>query len=195
MPRHPCLSGKVALASLPGVHTGRPATRQNFPTHRYNGDSKKILLTPGIAGAKLGFTRSTELIGAQRPGHEMGVGMTKRRRWKVALAVACLTLMVIPPSVAYAWSALIYAQGYYGANGFYRTTGFAPRNYDIAWHEAGTRWGVWYENSDGSDTPPGGFYSTDNPTRIDTNVGYARSHCNNVNDNSGVQWTCQTTTP
>lgn len=120
----------------------------------------------------------------------------RRRAFRSVIALICVFLVVIPPGIAYAWSALIYAQGNsFQGGGIFHTQGYAPRNYDIAWHQPGYKWVVYYEDTSGDTHPPGGFYSTDNPTRIDTNVSYDSAWCQNVNDNSGVTWTCQTTTP
>lgn len=75
--------------------------------------------------------------------------------------------------------------------GVFSTSGFNHRDYNQVWHQAGKNWTVFYELTDG--TAVAVVINTDNPTRWGGEIGYAKAKCNNVNDNSFVTWTCQTT--
>jgi len=86
-----------------------------------------------------------------------------------------------------------YAQGFNGAGGFYSTSGFAPRDYNQVWHASGYYWQVFYTDPGG--TLSGLERSSNNPTRWPGSISYGKAWCYNESDNSGVQWTCQTTTP
>ena len=71
-------------------------------------------------------------------------------------------------------------------------TWFGPgRDYNQVWHQSGRTWTVLYHLTDGSDTAI--RTDSNNPTRWGGHIGYADAWCNNVNDNSFVTWTCQTT--
>jgi len=83
-----------------------------------------------------------------------------------------------------------YAQGYAGVGGVYQT-GFNHRHYNQVWHQVGRTWTVLYKLTDGS--PVGVRTNSLNPTKWPYEIGYARAVCNNVNDDSFVLWTCQTT--
>ena len=83
-----------------------------------------------------------------------------------------------------------YAQGYAGVGGVYQT-GFNHRHYNQVWHQVGRTWTVLYKLSDGRAV--GIRTDSSNPTKWPNEVGYARAVCNNVNDDSFVLWTCQTT--
>src|SRR5215218_20818 len=104
--------------------------------------------------------------------------------------VACALLVLIPPSVAYAATWFNYAQGTNGVGGTFATTGFAPRDGNRVWHQAGYSWWVWYQHTDNS---LGCIkFNDSNPTACYNPDGYAKSKCSNSDDNSGVTWTCQT---
>lgn len=112
---------------------------------------------------------------------------------RVALAVACLLLVVLPPGVALAATQFNYAQGVNGVGGTFATSGEADRNHNRVWHQAGKSWWVWYLHN-GSLT--GLVFNSSNPTEYPSpSSTVAYSKCSNSNDNSGVTWTCQTTRP
>lgn len=106
--------------------------------------------------------------------------------------VGCVVAFLLPVAVAYATTEIFtYATGTYGVNGWFKTTGFAPRNLNRVWHNAGYYWGVAYENQVGDTYAI--VTNTANPTAYNGSTLYAKSDCHNLNDNSGTTWTCQTT--
>lgn len=112
---------------------------------------------------------------------------------RVAFAVACLLLVIVPPGVALAATQFNYAQGVNGVGGTFATSGEANRNYNRVYHQSGKFWWVWYLH--GSSLTCVQFNSS-NPTSCpnpSSTVAYAK--CSNDDDNSGVTWTCQTTKP
>lgn len=116
----------------------------------------------------------------------------RRRPTRLSFLV-CAMLILLPPAVAYASTWFTYAQGYFGAGGVFHTTGYAPRDANRVYHAYGYYWDPYYCNTSG--TCFGDNTDYHNPTYSIGGASYAKSFCGNVNDNSGVQWTCQTTTP
>src|SRR2546429_3511220 len=104
-----------------------------------------------------------------------------RRSRRILLLVACLLLVLIPTTLAYAGTNLNYAQGYYGAGGSFSTPGFGPRDYNRVWHQSGYEWWVYYAHTNGDvicfrD-------NTSNPTSCPYSNSYAKSWCSNITDN------------
>jgi hypothetical protein len=112
---------------------------------------------------------------------------------RIPLLVACVGLAILPP-VAYAHynEQLTYASGTFGVGGVFTTTGFDHRHYNQVWHQPGYTWCVWYKLT--NDDNVAVVCDASNPTRWGGEIGYAKAQCHNTNDNSGVRWTCQTTT-
>src|SRR5919204_4361357 len=128
---------------------------------------------------------------AARPSRSPVGQAPARRSRRILLLVGCLLLVIIPTTLAYAGTNFNYAQGYFGAGGSFGTPGFAPRDYNRVWHAAGYEWWVFYELPNGSTAC---FRdNTNNPTSCPFSNSYAKAWCSNITDNSGVQWTCQTT--
>lgn len=107
--------------------------------------------------------------------------------------VAIIALGVLFAATAYA-GIISYASGSYGAGGYYSTPGQAPRDWNRVYHQPGYRWCLYYE------APPGTINQYEcqtspypNPFWWNHAGGYAYAWCQNVNDNSGTIWTCQTT--
>jgi hypothetical protein len=107
--------------------------------------------------------------------------------------VACGLLMLLPPATAYASTIFTYAQGVGGVGGVFHTTGFAQRDLNRVYHNEGRTWTVCYQKQDL--TLHGCVTNSLNPTVQNNNTSYDMSRCVNVNDNSLVTWTCQTTRP
>ena len=125
-------------------------------------------------------------------------GLARTHASRVALVVICLLFVVIPPTLAFAWSNFNYASGTAGLGGSFPTPGYAPREYNRVWHAQGYEWWVWYSHPDGSVNCFRDNFN--NPTACgDPNNpihdSYAKSYCTNYGDSSGVLWTCQTTQP
>jgi hypothetical protein len=112
---------------------------------------------------------------------------------KVALFAVCAVMALAPPAAYAHWnSVLTYAQGTFGVGGVFSTTGYDHRHFNRVWHQYGYTWCVWWHLTDGSNVAVTCDYV--NPTEWPYEVGYAKAQCHNTNDNSGVKWTCQTTT-
>lgn len=105
----------------------------------------------------------------------------------------CLLFALLPPAIAYAGTQYTYYQGVGGAGSTFSTTGYAARDYNQVWHQAGRTWAVWYADTSGN--VYGYVRNTSNPTKWPNPIGYAKSKCQNVNDTGPVLWTCQTTQP
>jgi hypothetical protein len=116
----------------------------------------------------------------------------RRRRWFVLF---CLTLVALPPATAYAATQITYAQGVNGVGGVVFATNpkFANRNYNQVWHKSGKYWTVWYQDTAGK------VYcsvsNSNNPTRCGNASANKWSLAQNLDDNSFVTWTAQTTVP
>lgn len=112
------------------------------------------------------------------------------RRW-VLLVCACFVLL--PPAGAYAYFVDTYWQDVNQAGGVWGTAGYAPREWNRVWHQVGRYWNPFY-------CPPanpcfGGSTTSSNPSYASGSASYAAAYCQNIDDNSGVTWTCQTTVP
>ena len=111
---------------------------------------------------------------------------------RLPLLVIALLLVIVPPTIAWAGQ-ITYAQDTNRTGETFSTTGEASRSYNQVWHQAGKYWWVWYLHG-GSQT--GIAYDSANPTKYPGASGtIAYAQCANDNDNSGVAWSCQTTTP
>lgn len=111
-------------------------------------------------------------------------------RKRTAVALGCLVLLVLPATIAWA-SQIDYASGTNQTGGAWSTSGQTSRGYNQVWHQSGKYWWVYYDGGNYGQT-----YDNANPTRYGGGSGgSAYSVCANDNDNSGVTWTCQTTTP
>lgn len=107
--------------------------------------------------------------------------------------VGVVVLALILPSSALAWNWFPYENGVNNAGGIWTTDGWAPREGNRVYHQAGRMWGVRYC---GTAQCEWWWYTTSNPTvEPYPHHNYAKSYCNNVNDNSGVNWVCQSTRP
>jgi hypothetical protein len=115
------------------------------------------------------------------------------RRFGWRLLISLVLLALIPPGVAYASTVVTYAQGIFGVGGVYHTTGFAARDFNRVYHANGYYWQVLYQHTDGSTSGYASGFT--NPTIWPNPDGYAKAFCANGSDDSGVTWTCQTTTP
>lgn len=111
-------------------------------------------------------------------------------RKRTAVALGCVVLLVLPATVAWA-SQINYASGTNHPGDSWSTSGQAFRAYNQVWHEPGKYWWVYYDGGNYGQT-----YDNANPTHYGGGSGgSAYAVCANDNDNSGVVWTCQTTTP
>jgi hypothetical protein len=122
------------------------------------------------------------------------MSMTDRSRQRVPgrlVALVAFLLVVIPPAIAYAGTQITYATGTAGVGGTFKVGNFTGRDYNQVWHQSGKTWTVLYHLTDGSAVAI--VTDSSNPTRWPNHIGYADAWCNNVNDNSFVTWTCQTT--
>jgi len=116
-----------------------------------------------------------------------------RKRGGRLLVLACALAVLIPPVTAYAATQFTYASGAYGVGGVYHTTGYNPRQYNQVWHKSGKSWEVWYDTGNNAYCV---VYNSSNPTRCGNPISYdARAEAWNLDDNSGVTWTAQTTVP
>ena len=107
------------------------------------------------------------------------------------LAIALL-LMIVPPTVAWAGQ-FNYAQDTNRVGVTFSTTGETTRSYNQVWHASGYYWWVWYLHGS---SQTGLVYDNANPTKYPyASSGSVFAKCANQNDDSGVTWTCQTTTP
>jgi hypothetical protein len=122
---------------------------------------------------------------------------SKRRRWRLFLVTLAL-FVALPPAAAYAYVQINYGSGV-GGPGVVVSTGnpvppeFANRQYNRVWHLAGKTWTVWYQ-----DTSHQIFCNrtnSNNPTSCPNFSSNKKALAQNVNDNSTVTWTAQTTKP
>lgn len=125
--------------------------------------------------------------------------MKKSLRWssrlgRVLLISVSLMLVAIPPTVAYAATVQTYAQGTNNVGFIGQTTSpmYADRNFNRVYHKAGTLWALrWCSVGSGCGAWGSG---TTNPLLAPGGANI-REECQNLQDLSGVQWTCQTTKP
>lgn len=119
------------------------------------------------------------------------------RSWSVkvrrlACVSVCLILVVLPPTVAYAGFVQTYRQSQNQQGGQWSTFDpeYANRSFNRVYHQAGTTWGLRACTYVYGCVPYD--YGTTNPL---TDVGGddLMMWCYNVNDSSGVNWTCQST--
>lgn len=110
------------------------------------------------------------------------------RRTRLLLATVCVFLTLAPPSVALAAS-YTYASGINGQGGTYRYYYWNSYLYNQVWHAQYYHWYVAYVLSDGSKA--GEVSNWNNPTKWPYSIGYAQPECTNLDDYSGVRWTCQ----
>jgi hypothetical protein len=117
----------------------------------------------------------------------------------LALVVAVVALVL--PAIGSAWVVQTYKQDTYLVGGIWSTSGsppaFANRAFNRVWHEAGYEWGVSYCYSVDTSNCTWWWFTSSNPTVDDFtgSANNARARCNNVDDNSGTMWTCQTSKP
>jgi hypothetical protein len=116
-----------------------------------------------------------------------------RRLSLVAICIVIAAISVSVANAAYEWFNIPGAQGTNQVGGTWSTSGFAPREGNRVWHQAGYSWWVYYQNTDNSLGCV--IFNDANPTKCEQPNGYAKSKCSNSTDNSGVTWTCQTTRP
>lgn len=120
--------------------------------------------------------------------------MVRRR----LLVIVCVLVAALPPVVAYASVVTTYRQSVNEPGGQWHTSTYDYRDFNRVYHQSGYTWGTsycWYApNNDCTYY----YYSSANPT-VDpygsTSPYTAQAWCENLNDNSGVNWTCQTTHP
>jgi hypothetical protein len=105
--------------------------------------------------------------------------------------IVCILLIALPPAIAYAGTNFTYMQGVNQVNGYWGTPGYSPRDYNRVWHYPGYYWNPFYCPTSGPCF--GGNSGSDNPTYANGSAGYAKAYCQNLSDNSGVTWTCQST--
>lgn len=124
--------------------------------------------------------------------------MIKPRRFMLVLA--CLLLLALPPAAAHAWSYIDhYKQGTNRVGEVFGTwdggegPAYASRSWNRTWHSQGYYWNLFYCPTSG--TCFGGNTDALNPTYASGGAVYAKSLCHNMDDNSGVTWTCETTVP
>jgi hypothetical protein len=84
-----------------------------------------------------------------------------------------------------------YSQGQNGPNGTDWSQFYGNRTYNRVWHQASTEFGLYYcLDMDGCTSV---LYAAGANPIVDTrNSNPAQSYCINVNDTSGVVWTCET---
>lgn len=118
--------------------------------------------------------------------------MSKRLTPRVAVA-ACVAVVALL-AAAGGWAHLpqfTYASGSGGVGGVYPgSDAYNHRDYNQVWHNDCCTWGVFYVSGG---IIYGWVRNTSNPTKWPNEIGYATMKCENVNDNSGTTWTCQST--
>jgi len=118
---------------------------------------------------------------------------TKRHSRPLAFFAALILVGILPAAVTSAQtsSQVTYAQGVNGVGGDWRTTGYAPRQWNRVWRQPGPDWGLSYQYTNGQYCC---FWIDNiNPTVSHYGISYGRAWCSNLEDNTGVLWTCQTT--
>jgi hypothetical protein len=111
----------------------------------------------------------------------------------IAVLLLVFAVAAIRPATASAAVQTTYAQGHTSPGSVFYTPGFGPRLYNQVWHQLGYSWDACYTHTDGSWGTCA--YGNGNPTKDSNDDGYAKADCYDVDDNSGVQFTCQTTKP
>jgi hypothetical protein len=115
-------------------------------------------------------------------------GRTNWRRWPSYVGALVVVCAVLP------LAALAGSQSYWSDSGNAGTGGYAGYNniyqYNQVWHQAGNTFDVYYVMGDGY-TLTGDVRNNTNPTKWPYSVSYADPWCENINDWSGVTWTCQ----
>lgn len=113
--------------------------------------------------------------------------------------IACLLLLALPPLTAYAYSYInTYKQSQNQVGGVFGTYNggggpeYANREWNRTYHQAGYYWNLFYCDLS---TCFGGNTDANNPTYASGGASGSKSLCHNMDDNSGVTWTCQTTVP
>lgn len=111
-----------------------------------------------------------------------------RRSRERLLALACLLLIVLPPSVAMATVVTYYSAGLCPAYGGGDTTGFAIRDYNRVYRPIGNLFKLYYgTGAYWQDAYSNPFVSPNSPSS--TSAG-----CRNQEPHSVTSVTCQTTT-
>lgn len=114
------------------------------------------------------------------------------------LLITCVLVAALPPAVAYASTVTTYRQSVDEPGGQWHTSTYQVRDFNRVYHQSGYTWGTSYCFSSPISDCLTYYYSSANPT-VDpygsTSPYTAQAWCENLNDNSGVNWTCQTTTP
>jgi hypothetical protein len=108
------------------------------------------------------------------------------------VAAIALIIVALPSAAAGHLSQYTYASGSsqpYSV--FPGSEAWNHRDYNQVWHQAGNTWGVFYVTTDR--IIHAWVRDTSNPTRWGGEIGYATPKCENVNDTSGVTFTCQST--
>lgn len=116
------------------------------------------------------------------------------KRTKILLALGAILVAVAIPATALAWSSVVTYASDKGYAGFeFGTSGYGPRAWNRVYHQQGALWDLTYCPVSGSCSA---WYvgHGENPTVDPRNNGYAQAWCYNINDDTGVTWTCQTTT-
>ncbi len=110
--------------------------------------------------------------------------------------IACALLVLIPPTVAYAWSATNYADGaYFNSLDYAVTCCYKIRQYNKVWRPVGNQFSL-YEYDSSSVTIRSGTNTWLNPYQIGDSNGYeAKAECDNDEFHSVSPVTCQTTFP
>lgn len=110
--------------------------------------------------------------------------------------VICVLFVLVPPTIASGGTVFGYAQGFDTVGGVWCTTGFAgncggsPRDFNRVYHQQGTTWNPFYCWNGNCF---GGTSGQQNPIYANGSASYAAAYCHNMNDNSNVMWTCQST--
>lgn len=117
-----------------------------------------------------------------------------KKRTKILLLLGLAAVAIAIPATAFAWSSVVtYAHDRGYAGFIFSTAGYGPRAWNRVYHDQGTLWDLNYCPTSGSCTT---WYvgQGENPTVDPRDYGYGQAECYNLNDVSGVYWTCQTTT-
>lgn len=116
------------------------------------------------------------------------------RRKLLVLCSACLFLL--PAAVSHSWSYIdTYKQNVNMAGGTWGTysPAYRDRAFNRVYHQYGTDWQMFYARPDGSELGHNIGYI--NPLYANGSATNAKALCHNIDDQSGVTWTCQATVP